>query len=225
MRLFFIGWCMALAACSSSLPNLPRGETAYTALPVPKNYAESEYRIGALDTITINVFQEPDLSQKELAVDASGAVLMPLIGSVQVGGKTASEVSMEIAARLRRSYLVSPQVSVAVVESSVQRVTVEGSVTDPGVYPIKGRTTLIDALALAKGPLAVARLNEIVVFRSIEGKRAGALFDLQAIRRGEAEDPEILGGDRVVVGLSGLKQTYRDILQTAPLLASFRLLF
>ena len=103
----------------------------------------------------------------------------------------------------------------------VQKVTVDGSVTEPGVYAIQGRTTLLDALAMAKGTTRVAALDQVLIFREENGENMVARFNVQAIRHGEAPNPEIQGNDIIVVGFSNLKGFYRDVLTMAPLLAAF----
>lgn len=180
------------------------------------------YRIGALDRISISVFQENDVSARNVQVDASGNILLPLIGEVRAMGHTSSELAAIVQARLGRRFLVNPQVSVTVDESASQRVTVIGSVIEPGVYSIRGRTTLLDAVAMAKGTARVAAMNNVVIFRVVDGKRIGALFNLRHITRGEAADPEILGNDAVVIGHSDIKAAWRDLLTAAPLLAVTR---
>ncbi len=208
---------LCLAGCQS-LPDLPQGQAAYAAVPARAAGAARDYAIGPLDSIAVTVFQEPDLSMKEVAVDASGAIVLPLAGKLQAGGKTPIELAAEISKKLNQRFIVDPQVTVQVVSSASQRVTVSGAVTDAGVFEIKGSTTLLDAIAMAKGVTRVARLNNAVVFREINGQRTGAVFDLTRIQRGQAEDPEILGGDTVVVGSSGVKAAWRDFLAAAPLL-------
>lgn len=203
--------------------SLPAGTAAYKSFPTTSaNSPEQDYRIGPLDAIDVTVFQEPDLSTKGSVVDASGKVTLPLIGSMVAAGKTPSALSAEIAARLGEKYLTRPQVSVLVSASVSQKVTVEGEVTEPGVYVIKGPTTLLEAVAMAKGESKVAALNEVVVFRTIDGKRFGAVFDVTSIRKGLAEDPQIRANDVVVVGLSRAKSIWRDIVTSAPLLNVFR---
>lgn len=220
-RLFLLAFGI-LASCATQ-PNLPSGPEAYASFPAPDpQQVATDYRIGSLDKININVFQEPELSLQNVQVDAGGNVLLPLIGSVTAVGKTTSELSKEIAERLDSRFLVDPQVSVIVASSVSQKVTVEGSVTEPGVYEVRGQTTLLEALAMAKGPSRVAALNQVAVFRTIDGQRMGALFDLRAIRRGEVADPEIRGNDTVVVGLSNVKAVWRDALTALPALAVFR---
>ena len=222
----FLGLCCAaLAGCSSSKlgAGLPHGFDAYPA-PVTSTVTRpaAEYRIGPLDTIDVTVFQEPDLSAKALAVDASGNVVLPLVGSIPAAGKTTNVLSAEIARKLGERYLVDPQVSVAVASSVSQKVVIQGQVVEPGVYDVKGSTTLLETLSMAKGETGVASLNRVVVYRTINGQRMGALFNVSAIRNGTAKDPDIFGNDVVIVGYSEAKSIWRDILSTSPLLNVFR---
>lgn len=216
-------WIVLLVSgCADPRPVLPRGPDAYRAIPAPDVDAVRVYRIGALDELRITVFREPQLSLDRAQVDAGGNLLFPLIGAVHAAGKTAEQLSGEVAARLDARFLRNPQVTVTVTASVSQRVTVEGSVNQPGVYELGGNATLLEALALAHSPTNVAKLTEIVVFRTVEGQRTGAVFDLRRIRAGLDADPRIQGGDTVVVGYSQLRGGFRDFLSAAPLLAIFR---
>jgi polysaccharide export outer membrane protein len=220
-----------LAGCGTANlagADLPRGASAYSALGAPATISAQpqprDYRIGPLDTVSVTVYQEPSMSVGAVQVDAAGNVSLPLIGSIPASGLTASELSGRIAKRLSTRYLHDPQVTVAVTGSVSQRVVVQGEVNQAGVYDVRGRTTLLEALALARGETRVASLREVVVFRNVNGQRMGALFDVDKIRRGEAADPEILGNDVVVVGHSQRRALWRDILQAAPLLGVFQFL-
>lgn len=215
----------ALSAAGCAGPNViqsvPRGDAAYATMqPTPGELAK-EYVIGPLDTLDIGVFQEPDLSMKGLPVDASGNISMPLIRTVPAAGMTTEQLATELQQRLQK-YYVRPEVTVVVATSVSQRVTVQGQVEEPGIYDIKGPTTLLNVIALAKGENQTAAMKEVVVFRVVDSKRMAAVFDLGRIRRGEDPDPRILGNDIVVVGYSNIKGLWRDILQTAPLLNAFR---
>lgn len=210
---------VALSGCAST--GLPQGQQAYDLIPAPSNQATpAEYRIGPLDVLKITVFQEPDLSLEEVPVDASGNILFPLIGQVSVTGKTSTELSNLIAERLGERYLVDPQVSTIVSTSATQNVTVEGAVNKPGVFPLEGPTTLLQAMALAEGPTQTAKLGEIIVFRRKDDGVYAAQFNLDDIRKGRAANPEILGSDIVVVGNSFAKQLFRDFIALSPVLAS-----
>jgi len=167
--------------------------------------------------LSVNVFREPELTLKDLQVDAGGTLLFPLVGSLAAKGKTSAELATEIAQRLGERYLRDPQVTVVVTASTSQRVTVEGNVNEPGVYEIGGNATLLEALARAKSTTRVAALGEVVVFRIVDGKRLGAVFDVRQIRAGLAADPRILGGDIVVVGFSEVKGAFRDFLSSGAL--------
>lgn len=210
---------VALTACSST--NLPRGEQAYAVFPPPtEDSRPNEYRIGPLDVLKITVFQEPDLSLEEVPVDASGDVLLPLIGRVEAAGKTGTELSTDIAGRLGERYLIDPQVSIIVSQSASQNITVEGAVNKPGIFEIQGQSNLLQAMALAEGPTQTAKLGEVIVFRRKEDGLYAAQFNLSDIRTGQAANPEILAGDIVVVGNSFAKALFRDFLQLSPLLAT-----
>lgn len=183
---------------------------------------QAEYRIGVGDKLSVRVFQVPDLSFDQLVVDTSGDIQMPLIGAVRSTGHTAGELSTVIAERLSAQYLRNPQVTVTVSEAASQKITVDGAVTKPGVYEMRGATSLLQAVAMAEGPSAIADLTKVAVFRTIDGQRSVALFDLQAIRQGRADDPTVLGDDVIVVDTSRMSAAMRGIVSTIPALAVFR---
>lgn len=213
-----------LSACADDNigPNLRTGESAYATIPAPAGEPRvQDYRIGALDTVDITVFQEADISTRGVVVDAAGVISMPLIGRIQAAGKTTTELADLLAAKLAERFYVNPQVTVTVASSVAQRVTVQGDVKEPGIYPISGPTTLLDTVALAKGEAEDAALREVIVVRYIDGKRMGAVFDLKRIRRGDDPDPAIMPRDTIIVGHSASKSAWHDILRAAPLLAGF----
>lgn len=226
LRVGLLGPAMlVLAGCATSFQGagLERGAAAYRAIPAGTDGAVGDdYRIGALDRIDIGIYQEPDLSTKGVEVDAAGKVALPLVGEVTAAGRTASELAGLIARLYGARYLEHPQVSVTVVQSVSQKVVVQGEVNQPGVYDLHGSATLLEAISMAKGETKTAAIREVAVFRTVDGRRMGALFDIRAIRRGEAADPQLLGSDMVIVGQSGARSAWRDMLSTAPILSVFR---
>lgn len=200
-----------------------RGNEAYNVIPAPApNTKALPYRIAPADRLDVLVFKEPDLTMRNVQIDSSGDLLMPLIGAVAAQGRTLSELSTDIAQRYSGRYLVDPQVTVSILSSATQTVTIEGEVTQPGVYEIRGRTTLLDVIALAHGMGSSAKLSEVVVFRNIDGVRNAAIFDVGGIQAGRYPDVELQGRDTVVVGFSSLRSTWRDILSAVPIIAIFR---
>ena len=228
MRMFLLVLTAAIVSSCASQDRDSMGMTAATTidpayLEARASGVESEsYQIGATDLLKVSVFQVPDLSFDELRVDASGNIQMPLIGTVHAAGLTPHELSESIRGQLAERYLRNPQVSVSIAESASQKVTLDGDVTKPGVYEMRGRTTLVQAIAMAEGPTRTADLTSVAVFRVIDGQRMVALYDLRAIRNGVMEDPVILGDDIVVVDRSRLNAALREVLAAVPALAIFR---
>jgi polysaccharide export outer membrane protein len=228
MKILAIGLIAIVTAGCASAPQigegLSTGAAAYTVVPAAGEGAATleDYRLGPLDTIDVAVFQEPDLSVKALQVDASGQIALPLVGSVKAQGMTASELSDALERKLGERYLRNPQVTVTVASSVSQKVSVQGEVAQPGVYQLTGPTTLLDVISLAKGETEVATLDQIVVFRTVNGQRMGAVFDVASIRRGDAPDPVIHGNDLVVVGYSSAKRFWKNIVSSMPLFNVFR---
>lgn len=213
-----------LGACTNDNigPNLQTGASAYDTIPAPAGEPRvEEYRIGALDTLDIIVYQEADISARGVVVDAAGLISMPLIGRIHAAGKTSIELADILTAKLAERFYVNPQLTVTVASSVSQRVTVQGDVKEPGIYPISGPTTLLDTIALAKGEGEDAALRQVIVVRYIDGKRMGAVFDLKRIRRGDEADPAIAPRDTIIVGHSAGKSAWHDILRAAPLLGVF----
>ncbi|MBW7881733.1 MAG: polysaccharide export protein [Caldilineaceae bacterium] len=198
-------------------------------LPPPDTTAASgayegatDYRIGAQDLLSISVFGVQDLD-KEVRVNASGQITLPLIGAVMAGGKTVPELETELARKYADGFIQNPQVSVFVKEFTSQRVTLEGAVNKPGIYPITGRTSLLQAIALAGGiDEKTADTSGIIVIRQIDGRRQAAVFDLRRVRRGETEDPQIYGDDIVVIETSGSKTAFRRFIEAMPAIGVFR---
>jgi polysaccharide export outer membrane protein len=185
---------------------------------VARASADVDYRIGALDRLNVTVFQIKDLTVEKMQVDASGRILLPLIGSVTAQGKTTTELSDEIAARLAAKYLQSPQVSVTVEEAVSQKVSVEGAVNEAGVFELKGRTSLLEAVARAKGAAKNANLHHVTIIRSVDGAPHAATFDLAAIGRGRARNPEVFGNDVVIVDGSMGKNLWKSVVEALPAL-------
>lgn len=218
---------LLLTACADTARDISLMSAAtpmetLSASPAQPGRAGGEYRIGQQDLLAVNVFQVADLSSDQVRVDSSGDISLPLLGVFRAEGRTAPELSEEIRGRLAERYLRDPQVSVSIRETASQKVTVDGAVLEPGVYEMKGETTLVQAVAMAKGPTGVANLRSVVVFRMTDGTRTVAQFDLAAIRGGQQPDPILLGNDVVVVDSSRLNAAFRDILPFVPLAAYFR---
>jgi polysaccharide export outer membrane protein len=182
---------------------------------------EENYRIAPLDTLKITVFQVPNLSG-EFEVDLTGNLALPLVGNVRAVDLTTDQLDQRLTQVLGQKYLQNPDVTVGVTKSTSRQVTVDGSVRAPGMFPMSGPLTLLQAVAKAGGTDENANPRRVAIFRQIQGQRMAAAFDLTSIRRGQAEDPKIYSGDIVVVDGSSVKAVQRELLQTIPILSIFR---
>jgi polysaccharide biosynthesis/export protein len=184
--------------------------------------SEDDYRIGPADELEIEIFQVEELSGVE-KVNSRGYIKMPLIGSVKVAGLTREEAEDLIAQLFSVEYLQDPQVNIDISDYASQQVTLLGAVEDPGVYPLKGHTTLLQALAMAGGVERLADEEEIVVFRTnISGEVIGYIVNLEEITTGEKRDPEVVGNDRIVVPESGSKSFIKGMTDTLRGFVGFR---
>ncbi|WGM41137.1 polysaccharide biosynthesis/export family protein [Caulobacter sp. NIBR1757] len=214
-----------LAACTGGgSGKMADGALYGQALPPPDPtravVGAEEYRVGPMDTLDVSVYQAPDVS-RIVQVDAAGQIGMPIIGAVPVAGKTVNEIRDELTTRLKARYLRSPEVTVSVKEFASQKVTVDGSVSQPGVYPLIGKTTLIQAVAMARGVNREANEKKVAVFRMVNNQRMVAVFDLNSIRTGKIDDPQIFANDVVFVDRSGGKTLWRDVISAVPLIGTF----
>jgi polysaccharide export outer membrane protein len=214
-----------LGGCASAGPSpLPAGQEAYAVIPERVETSEAAELIRPGDRLAIKVFGEPELSSEAYVVDASGYVQIPLVGEVIAAGQSTRALGAELQRRLGARFVRDPSITVAVTDRPQSTFTVEGDVTTPGVYPAMPSTTLLAAMAQAKSPTKTAKTSDVIVFRTINGQRAGGRFDLVAIRRGRAPDPQIIAGDTIVVVNSAAKSAWRDALAALPLLNTFVLL-
>lgn len=184
-----------------------------TAVAKPGNAA---YKIGPLDVLSISVFKVPDLN-KDVQVAEDGSINYPLIGDIAAAGRTARELEQQLSKQLGAKYLKNPQVTVMVKEFNSQRVTVSGSVKSSGVYAIKGATSLMQVVAMAGDVDTNTDSGDVVVFRTINGQRSAAKFDIDAIKAGRAADPQVEPGDVVVVNSSATKVALHNVLTALPL--------
>jgi polysaccharide export outer membrane protein len=176
----------------------------------PRLSGAKDYRIGPEDLLELQVFGVEQLS-RSVRVNANGMVSLPLIGVVTLSGLTAQEAEIAIATRLARDYLQDPQVSVFIKEFTTQRVTIEGAVNKPGIYPLRGETTLLRSLAIAGGQGSLSDMSEVMVFRTnAGGQRVSLAFDVERIRRGEIEDPPVVNDDVIVVNRSKVRTILKD---------------
>jgi polysaccharide export outer membrane protein len=136
--------------------------------PTPQT---SPYLIGPEDVLEISVWKNAELS-KIVIVRPDGMISLPLIGDVKAAGLTPSQLRLAIIERLKE-YQETVVVSVIVQEVNSYRIFILGEVNSPGLYLLKTRTSLLQAIALAGGFNQFASKNKIVVIRGRTDETVG----------------------------------------------------
>ena len=214
---------LACAGCAGGKAStLPTGPAAYAIFPTSAAWPEND-TIRAGDRLSIRVLGEPELTSDAYLVDSTGAIQVPLAGEVLAAGRRPSQLRDDLVGLLGARYIRNPQVTVMVSERRRTTFAVEGDVREPGIFEATPNTTLLAAVAQAKSTTETAKLDEVMIFRVVDGQRMGARFNLTDIRQGRAADPLIMAGDTIVVGRSGLKDAWAQFLKAAPVFNLFYL--
>lgn len=206
---------MAAAGARAAAPSGP-GPTPPDFTGATAAVAPVDYRVQPYDTFEVTVLQL-DSVNRTVQVSPTGEIALPLAGILQVAGMTTKEIADLIAVRLSQHELQHPEVTVALKEAVNRKFTVEGSVTQPGVYPLTGSLTLMQGVATAKGSDQYADERHITVFRDIDGRHQTLTFNLDDVRRGKIQDPPIYPKDVIVVAGSKSKRFIRDVGPIIPL--------
>lgn len=152
----------------------------------PRAEPRLEYRIGPGDVLQVFVWKEPELS-KDVSVRMDGKISVPLLGDVEAAGRTPQQLGAELATALGR-FLSSPQVTLGVSQANSTRFYVLGKVAKAGEFPLTGRVTVLQALALAGGLLEYAKSDQIVVIRQDAAQGGQNFIPFNYKRIEEAKD-------------------------------------
>jgi polysaccharide biosynthesis/export protein len=170
---------------------------AHETTPPPK-MAQAEYLIGKEDVIAVEVWKDPTLSAK-VPVRPDGKISLPMIGDVIAEGRTATDLKHEITEKLK-PMVEQPVVGVMVSEINAARFFVLGEVAHPGAFPVRGKVSVIQALAMAGGPTEWANPRKVIVIRpGKDGKETRFKVDAKDVLAGNAAPLPLFPGDTVYV--------------------------
>jgi polysaccharide export outer membrane protein len=164
----------------------------------------SAYKLGVSDLIAITVYQEEDLSLST-RISEDGTVVLPLLGSVKLAGRSVKEATELVTSLYKQDYLVSPIVNLSVLELTKARFSIMGQVQKPGLYELTAEGTIpfAEAIAMAGGYTRIASKSKITVKRTAGGQEQ--VFKING-KDQEAGDKKltfrIQGGDVINVGES-----------------------
>jgi polysaccharide export outer membrane protein len=171
-----------------------------SALPPPGAVGGGTQVIRVGDKLRLDVFGVDELD-REVPVDASGRVTLPLVGSVAVAGLTLDAAQAQIASQYGSRFLQNPELTLSV----EQTVTLDGEFTKAGFYPISGNSSLMRVIAAAGNFTDIGDPNNVFIYRTIGSQDYVAQYNVADIRAGRRADAPIYGGDVVVAFPSGMK--------------------
>jgi polysaccharide export outer membrane protein len=185
MMLYTLLTVVALVAGQAAAPppQAPAAKPAPVQPPLPQ--LSSAYLIGATDVLGIKVFGEDALSNN-YTVDSDGSITFPLLGRVQVAGKSTRQIEEHITQLLDGDYIKRPQVSVEITQFRSRSIFVIGEVRNPGRYQIQGPQTLLEVIAHA-GSTTPTASNTIIVQRYKEGIAAAVVAPAMPGEEGSIE--------------------------------------
>jgi len=164
-----------------------------------------EYQIGPENVLRIDIYYGRDKNlSRTVRVSSKGVITFPLLGEIEVNGLAISELQNKLTYLLEKDYLVNPQVSVFIEQYST--VSILGQVKSPGVYPIKGRLSIIELISSAGGFTKIAAINDVRIIRTEQDGskktlkiKAGDIIN----RKGkEGDNMQLKSGDIVTVAES-----------------------
>ena len=200
LSVLLFGWALlvtpAWAQTADKNASGSSGKAVETAAAVAP---DADYRIGPQDVVRIDVWKEPDIS-RTIPVRPDGKISVPLLNDVQASGLTA----MQLAGSLREGlskYLTNPQVTVTVTEINSRRVYLTGEVNRPGAIPLLPNMTVLQALSSGGGFTQFAKLKNIYVMRTENGKQVKYPFNYKEVVKGNHPEQNILlqPGDVIVI--------------------------
>jgi polysaccharide biosynthesis/export protein len=199
---FLTGIALSILAAPLRVPAQDAAEAkpqAGTSAPQVSAAQDAEYKIGAQDVLRIDVWKEPEIS-RTAPVRPDGRISLPLVNDVQAAGLTAAQLAAVIADGLRK-YITNPQVTVGVTEINSRRVYVTGEVTRPGAFPLLPNMTVLQALSSSGGFSQFAKLKNIYVLRTEDGKQVKHPFNYKEVVSGKKPELNIplQPGDVIVV--------------------------
>ncbi len=160
-----------------------------------------DYILGVGDVVTVTVYDQPDL-KSVVRISGDGMITLPLIGQIHAAGLSVEQLSDEIETRLADGYLIHPQVTIFIEEFRSLKATILGGVRSPGLYELKGQTSLLELISKAGG-LVEDAANEAIIQRSRSDSQEKEVLTIdlnELLQHGQAaQNPAIMNGDHIYI--------------------------
>jgi len=191
---------LALPVFAQEATGLSMDNSARMRRPAPAStgsHPDSSYRLGPEDQLRISVWDNKELTL-DLVVRPDGKISMPLLQDVPAEGLTAAELAANIQEKLS-AFIVNPEVTVIVLQVNAPKYYLIGYVSRPGTYPLRGDTSVLQALALAGGLTQFASPRSIKLIRATRGKQEVRKINYYDIIESGEGNYLLKSGDTIVV--------------------------
>jgi polysaccharide export outer membrane protein len=183
MKRLFLFSALLAALCPFGRSAEPPAQNATVATPV-------DYTLQPLDLIRVVVFQEPDL-ERQVRISQEYTINLPLIGQLDLTGKSVRQAEEMIRARYDADYLKNPQITITVLEYTPRTVQVLGAVNSPGAiaFTPEQQMTIMEAIARAGGQSRVSDIRRVRLTRQgAAGKTEIFTINLDDLMKGNASE-------------------------------------
>jgi len=162
--------------------------------------AETPYKIGCGDILTVTTWKEPELSREDILVKIDGTIAFPLLNDVQADGLTTLQLKNKIEKGLT-NFVDSPAVTVSIINPASQKFYILGEIIRTGEYPIYKKLTVLQAFAIAGGFTEWASKKEIILLRDIDGIKKIITINYKDFIKGKNLDRNIIikADDTIVI--------------------------
>ncbi|AKJ29909.1 XrtA/PEP-CTERM system exopolysaccharide export protein [Caldimonas brevitalea] len=182
-----------LAACSTT--------ASYPPAPTKAQTSDHRYLIGALDTLNIVVWRNPELSTS-VTVRPDGYISTPLVEDVKAAGRNPKDLARDIEKALGK-YVREPVVTVVVSNfqgTFSEQIRIVGEATRPQAVPYRENMTVLDVMIQVGGLTDFANGNGAVLVRGSEGGKQFSLRLKDLLKRGDiSANADIKPGDIIIV--------------------------
>jgi polysaccharide biosynthesis/export protein len=191
---------VALLHVAPALAQAPLPSVSTPAVSTPRPSVSTnatDYKLVVGDKLRVEVYRDPQMSQS-LQIRPDGKITLPLVGDVVAAGKTPAALRDVLTTSLKE-YITNPVVTVIVIEAMPQTISVIGEVNAPGTHPLKGETTVIEALAMAGGFKDFANTKNIIIQRATPTGAKRIPFNYKDAIKSEGKPMCVEPGDVIIV--------------------------